>query len=144
MIEARQLNRLTRYLNTDLVLTSPAALTALSAEFDHSCCVLYEQQDDDGNWHLSVESNATENVAAADDIQKMLSVLAALSPAAKQQWDSCTQRDINIGFDCGDTWAYPHSLPHDALRMIVDAGCTLSLTLYPIRDEDEEASRKEA
>jgi len=135
-------NRSTRYLNTDLALTSAEPLSALSAEFDQSCCVLYEQQDDAGAWHLSIESDETENVAATDDIQKMLSVLSNLSPAAKQQWDSCNQRDMNIGFDCGDTWAYPHSLPHHVVRMIVDAGCSLSLTLYPIRDE--EASHKDA
>lgn len=116
---------------------SPVALDVLCAEFERTCCLLYHGKGEDGNWHATIESDALENLSAADDIQKMLNVLPALPTDAKEQWDGCLSRDLNIGFDCGDTWAYPHSLPHDVVRLVADSGCTLSLTLYPIRDEDE-------
>ncbi|GIW97274.1 MAG: hypothetical protein KatS3mg111_0607 [Pirellulaceae bacterium] len=130
----------TRYLNTDLVLASKSPLTELCAEFGRKCCVLYHDQGDDGNWYATIESNATDNVSAADDIQKMLSVIPTLSDTATEQWNGCHQRDINIGFDCGETWAYPHSLPPDVVRAVADVRCSLSVTLYPIREDGQSTS----
>ena len=127
----------TRYINSDLVLASKTAIDRLCDAFDHKCCVLYQQQDDDGNWHASIESDRIENISAADDIQKMLEVIPQLGDDAREQWDNCFGREINIGFECGDTWAYPHSLPNSIVREIADAECTLAITLYPIRDEAE-------
>ena len=131
---------ITRYINSDLVLASRNPINNLCDEFDRECCVLYQQQDDDGNWHATIESDTVENITAADDIQKMLSVIPHLAEDARKQWDDCFSREINIGFDCGDTWAYPHSLPNDIVRAIADAGCVLAITLYPIRDQDETAN----
>lgn len=127
----------TRYINTDLVLASKTRHNALCDEFDQKCCVLYQQQGDDGNWYAAIESNRINNLSAADDIQKMLAVVSTLTGDAKRQWDDCHSREFNIGFDCGDTWAYPHSLPGDVVRAIADAGCSLSITLYPIRAGEE-------
>ena len=124
----------TRYLNTDLVLASQNSLAELCAEFERSCCVLYCGQDDDGDWRATIESDVTDNVSVSEDIRRMLTALETLSGIAKKQWSGCYQRDLNAGFDCGETWAYPHSLPSDVVRMIADAGCSLSITLYPIRE----------
>jgi len=127
----------TRYINSDLVLASKNPINTLCVEFDRKCCVLYQQQDDDGNWHTTIESDTIDNASAADDIEKMLAIIPQLGEDARKQWDDCFSREINIGFDCGDTWAFPHSLPTNIVRAIADAECVLAITLYPIRDDDK-------
>ncbi len=126
----------TRYINTDLVLASRRPINLLCDEFERTCCVLYHQQEAEGDWRATIESDAIDNVSAENDIQKMLSVVATFSAAAIQQWDNCYIRDINIGFDCGETWAYSHSLPDNIVRLVADVGCSLSVTLYPIRRDN--------
>jgi len=128
---------ITQYLNSDLVLKSRSPINLLCDVFDRECCVLDQQQGEDGNWYATIESEADENLSAVEDIQKMLSVVLQLAGDTKKQWDDCYSREINIGFDCGNTWAYPHSLPNDIVRMIADAGCELAITLYPIREQEE-------
>lgn len=124
----------TSYLNTDLVLASRHSLADLCEEFDRTCCVLYQQQGDGGDWHVAIESNAIDNVSATDDIRQMMAARETLSSRAVSQWNACHERCFNIGFDCGETWAYQHSLPQNVLGLIADAGCSLTVTLYPIRD----------
>ena len=120
----------TLYRNTDLDLKSRSPLTALSSEFDRTCCLLHNQQDEDGNWHVTIESSFAENKAVADDIRAILSVLSTLTPDARKQWDSCYFRDFNLGFDCGNTSAYAHALSPDVVRAVADANCSISITLY--------------
>ena len=127
----------THYINSDLVLASKLPIKALCDEFDRKCCVLYQRQDDDGNWHAAIESDTIDNTSAADDIERVLAITRQLSEEARKQWDHCFSREINIGFRCGDTWAFSHSLPTNVVRAIADAGCALAITLYPIRDDDE-------
>ena len=129
----------TQYCNTDLDLKSASPLDLLGEELEPDCDVLHCAAGDDGNWHMTVESNHSEITAdrnAALDIPAMLDVVSKLSPVAKQQFDACFFRDFNIGISCWDSWGYNHKLPHNVLRSIVDAGCTLSVTLYPMRNPD--------
>ena len=129
----------TQYCNTDLHLKSASTLSLLGEELEPDCDVLHCARDKDGNWHACVECSHGEIAAnrnAALDIPAILNVVAKLSPDAKQQYDNCFLREFNVGFECWDSWGYNHKLPHDVLRSIVDAGCTLSVTLYPMRNKD--------
>jgi len=129
----------TQYSNTDLDLKSATSLDALATELRANCDVLHCTTGDDGNWHMTVESSHDENTTdrnAAIDIPAILDAIATLSDVAKLQFDGCFVRDFNIGFECWDTWAYNHPLPNDVLRSISEAGCTLSMTLYPMRKPD--------
>ncbi|WP_413431595.1 hypothetical protein [Crateriforma spongiae] len=129
----------TKYSNTDLDLKSRSSLELLASELQSSCCVLHCAKGDDGNWHMTVESDNDLNTCDSNDsidIPLMLESISKLSPAAKHQFDACYFRDFNIGVECWDTWAYNHVIPAGIVRKVADAGCSLSVTLYPGRRPD--------
>lgn len=132
-------DRPTQYSNTDLDLKSESSLELLASELESTCCVLHCAKGDDGNWHMTIESNNDLNTCdsnASIDIPLMLDSISGLTPAAKRQFDACYFRDFNIGVECWDTWGYNHAVPTDLVRRIADAGCSLSFTVYPGRHPD--------
>ena len=66
----------------------------------------------------------------------ILTAVDSLSDAAKEQLARCFIRDFNIGFDCWDSWAYNHALPNSVVAAVAHANCSISVTLYPMREED--------
>ena len=103
------------------------------------CLVLHYGCRDDGQYHASYESDHDDEssvTGAERDILLISNVLASLSDTAKAEFDACHLREFNVGFECGDSWAYVHSIPHNAMTAAVDAGCSLSVTLYPMRNPD--------
>ncbi len=131
------MERETHYLNTDLEIRSRTPVVHLCEEFTGHCWVLYQTLGDDGNWYVTIETNHIENSSAESDIKTMLAVVPKLSHIARRQWDGCHFRNFNMGFDCGDTWGYPHLLSVDCIRAVAEAGCSISITLYPIREEGD-------
>ena len=101
--------------------------------------MLHYGSGDDGHYHASYESDhddeSTES-GAERDILLIVDVLNSLSDTAKGELESCCLREFNVGFECGDSWAYVHSIPHYALAAIANAGCSLAVTLYPMRHPD--------
>lgn len=130
----------TEYANTDLDLKSETPFDTLQRELSQTCCVLHYTQDDEGHWHSIVEAthgdHSRDGDAAAIDIVAMLNAITALSATAKAELAMCYMREFNIGFHCGDTWQYAHALPHKIVQSIADAGCSLAVTLYPVRNPD--------
>lgn len=126
------------YRNTDLDLKSVAPFDTLNHELGHACCVLHYTHGSDGNWHAIVESlhDSSSVPAAETDIKSIIDALKQLSPAAQAEFDACFMREFNIGFDCGDTWAYSHMLHTAIIQEIADAHCSLAITLYPKRNPD--------
>ena len=132
-------NCATEYANADFDLKSTTPFEALQRELDESCCVLHYTQGDDGHWHSIVESSQNDescNRNAERDIAAIINAINALSPAAKEELDACYLREFNIGFGCGDTWAYVHTLPKSTVRAVADVNCSLAVTLYPMRRPD--------
>jgi hypothetical protein len=129
----------TEYANTDFDLKSKTPFDVLNRELDRMCCVLHYTHGDDDNWHSIVESEHDEESSersAEQDILSMLDAIKSLSPAARAELDACWLRAFNIGFHCWDTWAYVHQLPRHVVRAIADAGCSIAVTLYPMRNID--------
>jgi hypothetical protein len=129
----------TEYANTDFDLKSETSFDALNRELDASCCVLHYTHGDDGHWHSIVESSHDEKTSTRDagmDILAMIDAINALSPTAKAELDACYLREFNIGFHCADTWAYVHTVPPSVVRAVADAGCSIAVTLYPMRNPD--------
>ncbi|MEO1523589.1 MAG: hypothetical protein AAFU78_22815 [Cyanobacteria bacterium J06633_2] len=127
----------TEYVNTDLDLKSASPFDTLKFELNQTSCVLHYTHDEDGHWYSSVESShddETENRNAEIDILAMIDAINSLSPAAKAEFDSCYLREFNIGFHCWDTWAYVHTLPSAVVQAVANAGCSLAVTLYPMRN----------
>lgn len=125
------------YCNTDLDLESARDLSALAAEFEaRGLDVLHVTHGDDGLWSSIVEANEpwTEpNIREPErSIGEMLAVIESLGESLKPIWASCTLREFNMGYDCGDEpWAFNQGLSNALLARIVNVGATLRWTLYP-------------
>lgn len=130
----------TEYTNTDFDLKSTSSFDTLHRELERSCKVRsHVHGGGDGNWHAIVNAAHEEDSRqrdAAKDILSMVEAITALSPTAKAELDACYLREFNIGFDCGDSWGYVHQLPLQVVRDAADAGCSIAVTLYPMRNPD--------
>ena len=130
----------TRYTNTELDLKSATAFDALNRELGQRCNVLHYTHCEDGRWYSIVESahwdEEERDRRAAQDILAMIDAIRALSPIARAEFDACSTREFNIGFDCWDTWSYVHALPSAVVLAVADLGCSLAVTLYPMRNPD--------
>jgi hypothetical protein len=127
----------TEYANTDFDLKSTTSFDLLHRELDATCRVLHYTRGDDGHWHSIVESaNDWTDRNAAKDILAMIDAIASLSVGAKAELDACYLREFNAGFHCWDTWSYVHRLPLSVVRATADVGCSIAITLYPMRNID--------
>jgi hypothetical protein len=129
----------TEYANTDFDLKSESPFEALHRELEVSCCVLHYTHGEDGHWHSIVESLHDDDYFARNaemDILAMIAAIDALSPVARAELDACYLREFNIGFHCWDTWAYVHRVSSIVVRAVADVGCSIAVTLYPMRHPD--------
>lgn len=129
----------TQYANTDFDLKSATPFDTLNRELSATCCVLSYTAGEDGNWHAIVESKHDECTSMRNaelDIIAMMEATNSLSPEAVSELQSCYLREFNIGIHCGDTWAYIHRIPTKVVQAIADVGCSLAVTVYPMRKPD--------
>ena len=129
----------TEYANTDFDLKSKSSFNTLNNELDQTCCVLHYTHGEDGNWHSIVESAIDDGESTRDaemDILAIIDAINSLSPTAKAELESCYLREFNIGFHCWDTCAYVHTLKPSVVQAVANAGCSLAVTLYPMRNPD--------
>lgn len=135
----------TEYANTDFDIKSKKSFDTLHRELDGSCCTLHYVHAVNGHWTASYESDHHSDSesnedsvesGAARDILKLIKAIAALSPTAKAEFDACYLREFNIGFECGDSWAYIHQLPPHVVQAAAKADCSIAVTLYPMRNPD--------
>jgi hypothetical protein len=129
----------TEYANTDFDLKSNTPFDTLHRELQGVCCVLQYAEGDDGGWHAIIEADHNDDSRdrdAAMDISSILNALSSLSETAKGELAACYLRECNVGFHCGDSWAYVHQLPHAIVRSVADASCSIAVTLYPMRNSD--------
>ncbi len=66
----------------------------------------------------------------------MQAVIESLVPPLRSVWAGCSQREFNIGYDCGlEPWAFNQGLSADLLGRMAKAGASLRVTLYPDRGQ---------
>ena len=129
----------TIYTNTDFDLKSNGAFDELHAELSAKCLVLHYACGEDGIYTASYESDHDDTAELSGverDISLMLAAVKSLSEPARIQFDGCHLREFNIGFECGDTWAFAYSLTQQTIDAVSAASCTLAVTLYPMRNPD--------
>ena len=127
----------TEYANTDFDLRSSVPFDNLHEELLNSCRVLHYTTGADGKWHAIIEARHGADSRARDaekDIRCIADVLKTLSARAREELSACELREFNIGFHCGDTWAYTHQVPQSIVRMVADVSCSIAVTLYPKRN----------
>ncbi|HVJ82352.1 MAG TPA: hypothetical protein VNC50_14885 [Planctomycetia bacterium] len=123
----------TRYVNTDLVLESAAALEEVAAAFE--AAGLWKMAivpGDDGIWHASFESEAHYTDPEAH-FAALLSAIESLPPELRTVWDGCRRREFNLDFECGDEpFAFIQNLSPELLPRLAAARASLSITLYAL------------
>lgn len=129
----------TQYLNTDFDLESDSSLQRLAGELRKTCDVLHCTENGDGSWQMTIEARHDECGVDRNpnlDIAAMLEAIADVSEGARTEYNSCSRRDFNIGYECWDSWAFNSGISHQVLQMVVRSGCSISWTLYPMRNPD--------
>jgi hypothetical protein len=121
-----------RYLNTDLDLTSAVDLTGLTSALEAlGVRPLHVTQSEDGLWRSILET-ATQYLEPALNIAAIVAAIELLDEANRAAWLGCTQRDFNVGYDCG---ALPLSInlgiSPELLGRVAAIGGSLQITLYP-------------
>ncbi|MBI3409074.1 MAG: hypothetical protein HY040_12060 [Planctomycetes bacterium] len=120
------------YLNTDLDLISPNDLTALAAAFDsRHVFALHVIRGEDGFWHATFETGDS-HAEPELNIAAMVAVIESFGKRHRTVWQHCTQREFNIGYDCGtEPWAFSQGLSCGLLARMAAIGASLRFTLYP-------------
>jgi len=123
------------YLNTDLDLLSKSDLTGLAAAFKNKGVrALYVTHARDGLWYARFETDRQHTEPEAN-IAKLVTVIELLGKANRATWQSCSKRDFNIGYDCGDEpWEFNQGLSAELLGRLAAVGGSLRITLYPDRE----------
>ena len=127
------------YVNTDFDLKSESSFDTLHDELSLRCLVLHYHRGDNGHYHGSYETNHDGELpvsGAQRDIQLFVDAINSLSAPAKAELEACYLREFNIGFECGDSWGFVYSVPHVSVVAAANAGCSLAVTLYPMRHPD--------
>lgn len=126
----------TKYLNTDLLLQSQNDLSDLVAFFNSADCFdLYVSEDGKS---AGFESNLTAHPPSpAETIATLLDAIDRLDGALLAAWKACDVREFDVGYDCGtDPYSRHDKLPPALLKRVTDAGITLVITLYAVRETD--------
>lgn len=121
-----------RYLNTDLDLVSADELTPLAAHFEsRGAFALHVSRRDDGLWHASFELDAQHD-EPEPAVAAMLAIAESLEEPLRSIWTSCSRREFDIGYDCGDApWGFQQRLSSGLLARMAAVGASLGITLYP-------------
>ena len=127
---------LSRFLNLDLVLKSASDLGALVSDMDRSVFVLHHEEHD--RQYLLVLEISDENCKGpASCTEQFLTVIEALSEAARELWNSCASRTFSYGFEGGrDFPALDTTLTADLLLRMARLGVDIGITVYPYRADD--------
>lgn len=119
------------YLNTDLELISASDLTPLVSVFEASnLCKLHCAQYDNF-WYAALEVGPHYDEPELT-IAAMLTVIESLDDSSRTLWNSCTKREFDIGYDCGQiSKPLNQRLSAQLLEQVTAIKASLSITLYP-------------
>jgi hypothetical protein len=124
---------ITHYLNTDLDLASAEDLSSLAQALQDGGMLysLHVTQVPSGGWTARFETYRSDQQPQAT-IEAMLDVIEKLPKEAMARWRKCTQREFNIGYDCGrEPWAFTQGLSSTLLGRMAALEISLGVTLYP-------------
>jgi hypothetical protein len=124
-----------RYLNSDLELASSGDLRDLAAALtSRGMLVLHVGPAAGGGWRAAFETGMQYDEPESN-IDAVLTVVESLDSRARAMWTGCSEREINIGYQCGaGPWASEHGLSNGLLERIARLGASLRITLYPKHD----------
>jgi hypothetical protein len=129
----------TRYLNTDLDIIGECDIRPLVATLEaQEFLSLHCEQAESGRWHATLEKSISDDQpdgsSPEESITAMFPALEALTGEPKSIWERCSERCLDMGFECGEEpWGFRQELSTNTLTRIAALGMTLRITLYPVR-----------
>ncbi|PHS00754.1 MAG: hypothetical protein COA78_23665 [Blastopirellula sp.] len=126
-----------QYLNTDLDLIVDVDPAVLTVELEANDLYVHVTAGEDGLWYLWCED--LKDGDPETNIVNLLNSIGSLSESARKIWESCTKREFDIGYDCGDEpWGFTQGVSADSIKRIADYGISLRITLYPYRESSSQ------
>ena len=120
-----------RYLNTDLEIESKNDLSTIVQEFGEDVSVLYCGEVR-GYQHASFEVSG--NSASADEtINCFCSLVEALPKEAREIWDGCCSRVLDVGYQSGTSpQNFRSEIRASTIQRVAAIGASIVITIYPL------------
>lgn len=124
-----------RYLNTDLEIESENDLSLIIEEFGEDVSVLHHGEIR-GYQHASFEITGGMNMGADEAINDFCLLVENLPKEAREIWDGCCSRILDIGCQSGATSPnYRSEIRASTIQRVAEIGASIVITIYPIREK---------
>lgn len=125
------------YLNTDLDLAAAFDLQPLADALVARGLVLLTLHPLGAGTFAVLETEASGLGEIQRDISDLLTAVEGLDDEARRQWESCTSRDFNIGYQCSrQPVTFEYGLDEETVARLAAVTASLGITLYPPDDAD--------
>ena len=120
------------FLNVDLDLESNSDLSILIDSFGENVVVMKHQKGAANSVSLELAGlNGSPNYL----ISEYAKLLESLSTEARAAWDSCTQRRVDLGFECsgvsdGTVFGITEHLSTESIELLARFNIAIALTIY--------------
>ena len=127
-----------RYLNTDLEIESKTDLSRIVQEFGEDVMVLHHGEIR-GYQHASFEIPGT--TAGADEtINYFCALVEALPKEAREIWNGCCSRVIDIGYESGiSAHNFRSEIRASTVQRVAAIDASIVVTIYPLSDKGRHA-----
>jgi len=123
------------YLNTDLEIESENDLSLIIEEFGEDVSVLH-QGEIRGYQHASFEITGGMSMGADEAINGFCLLVENLPKDAREIWDGCCSRILDIGYQSGATSPnYRSEIRASTIQRVAEIGASIVITIYPLREK---------
>ena len=123
------------YLNSDLELKSTSSFDDLNKFLDEdgAWSLHYDQDCDQGKtrgWHGIYEIDNHYDTPN-ETLKEFLSLLLKMDEKSESQWNKCSIREFDIGYECGkEPRTYKNEIPCSILETLTELNIGLRITIY--------------
>ena len=123
-----------RYLNTDLVIESKNDLSLIVQEFGEDVIVLHCGE---ARGYQLASFEISIDIAGVDEtINQFCALVEALTQEAREVWDGCCTRVMDVGYESGTS---PHNLRSEirasTIQRVAAIGASIVITIYSLSDD---------
>jgi hypothetical protein len=122
---------LVHYINTDLDIESKQDLTRVVEEFGDDVIVLYHGE---ARGYQRASFEIAGNIDGADEvINYFCTLVESLPKDAREIWDNCVLRTLDIGYESGaEPRNFRSELRPGTIKRVADIGAGIIITIYPV------------
>ena len=122
------------FANVEFELESDLSLKPLLDEISDKISLHYYDRLENGIDFASFdlrESGYGQNIEVT--VSAFCDLIEDLSPLAKEVWSQCVKRELDIGFEGGDSkFIFEGRIENKTLARVAEIGASVEITIYPI------------